>query len=149
MAAWDDAVRDATEHLAAREGDVAGALRTLSRSAAEHGLPTDRDRLQELGRSVERFRALADTWTDARIDATAAAERARVTAAQADRSHSLAEKQAADAAAAEAKAAGMRARLTAVEETVGADYRQIVARVAETRAERDRCHIRRSAGRPS
>ncbi|MGA5066390.1 TIGR02680 family protein [Streptomyces exfoliatus] len=147
VAARDDAVRDATEHLAAREGDVAGALRTLSRRAAAHGLPTDRDRLRELGRSVERFRDLADTWTDARIDATAAAERARETAAQADRSHRLAEKQAADAAAAEAKAAGMTARLKAVEETVGADYRQIVARVAETRAERDRCRkeARRSA----
>ncbi|MFD9290358.1 TIGR02680 family protein [Streptomyces sp. NPDC060030] len=147
VAARDDAVRDATEHLAAREGDVAGALRTLSRRAAGHGLPTDRDRLRELGRSVERFRDLADTWTDARIDATAAAERARETAAQADRSHRLAEKQAADAAAAEAKAAGMTARLKAVEETVGADYRQIVARVAETRAERDRCRkeARRSA----
>ncbi len=147
VAARDDAVRDATEHLAAREGDVAGALRTLSRRAAEHGLPTDRDRLRELGRSVERFRDLADTWTDARIDATAAAERARETAAQADRSHRLAEKQAADAAAAEAKAAGLAARLKAVEETVGADYRQIVARVAETRAERDRCRkeARRSA----
>ncbi|WUG27401.1 TIGR02680 family protein [Streptomyces sp. NBC_00464] len=147
VAARDDAVRDATEHLAAREGDVAGALRTLSRRAAGHGLPTDRDRLRELARSVERFRDLADTWTDARIDATAAAERARETAAQADRSHRLAEKQAADAAAAEAKAAGMTARLKAVEETVGADYRQIVARVAETRAERDRCRkeARRSA----
>lgn len=41
----------------------------------------------------------------------------------------------------------MTARLKAVEETVGADYRQIVARVAETRAERDRCRkeARRSA----
>ncbi|MGP2440887.1 TIGR02680 family protein [Streptomyces sp. JW3] len=147
VAARDDAVRDATEHLAAREGDVAGMLRTLSRRAAEHGLPTDRDRLRELARSVERFRDLTDTWTDARIDATAAAERARETAVQAGRSHRLAEKQAADAAAAEAKAAGMTARLKAVEETVGADYRQIVARVAETRAERDRCReeARRSA----
>lgn len=139
VAARDDAVRDATEHLAAREGDVAGALRTLSRRAAEHGLPTDRDRLRELGCDVERFRDLADAWTDARIDAIAAAERARETAARADRSRLLAEKQAGDAAAAEAKAAGMTARLKAVEETVDADYRQIVARVAETRAERVRC----------
>lgn len=139
VAARDEVVRDATMHLARRETEVADALRTLSRRAAEHGLPTDRDRLRSLSGDIERFRDLADSWVDARLTAATAAERARQTAAQADRSRRIADESAGDAAVAEAKAVGMTARLQAVEATVGEDYRQIVARVAEARAERDRC----------
>ncbi|MFJ2902502.1 TIGR02680 family protein [Streptomyces sp. NPDC087212] len=139
VAARDDVVRDATTRLARRETGVADALRELSRRAADHGLPTDRGRLRTLGDDIERFRDLADSWIDARLTATAAAERARQTAAQADRARRVADERAGEAAAAEAKALGTTARLRAVEATVGEDYRQIVARVTEARAERDRC----------
>ncbi|MFE5797496.1 TIGR02680 family protein [Streptomyces sp. NPDC056503] len=139
VAARDEVVRDATTHLARRETGVADALRTLSRRAAEHGLPTDRERLRTLLEAVDRFRDLADTWIDSRITAATAVERVRQTTAQADRSRRTADAQAGDAATAEAKAAGMTARLEAVEATVGEDYRQIVARVGEARTERDRC----------
>ncbi|MGW0843479.1 TIGR02680 family protein [Streptomyces sp. NPDC002787] len=138
-AARDDAVRDAAARLARCESGVAGALRMLSRRAAEHGLPADRDRLRELSADIDRFRDLADSWVDARLTATAAADRAHELAVQADRSRRAAEEQAENAAAAEAEAAGLRARLEAVEATVDEDYRQIVARVAEARAELDRC----------
>ncbi|MFD9812125.1 TIGR02680 family protein [Streptomyces sp. NPDC059080] len=139
VAARDDAVRDATAHLARRETEVAEATRTLSRRAVEHGLPTDRDRLRVLVGDIETFRDRADSWVDARLTAATAADRAQQAAAQADRSHRIAEERAGDAAAAEAEAAGWTARLKAVEATVGEDYRQIVARVAAARAERDRC----------
>ncbi|MFF5531970.1 TIGR02680 family protein [Streptomyces cinerochromogenes] len=139
VAARDDAVRDAAGRLARCESEVAGALRTLDRRAAEHGLPTDRDRLRELSAAIDRFRDTADSWVDARLAATAAADRAHQRAAQADRSRRTAESQAEDAAAAQAEAAGLSARLEAVEATVGEDYRQIVARVAEARAELRRC----------
>lgn len=139
LAARDDAVRDAASHVARCETKVAGALRTLSRRAAEHQLPTDRDRLRDLSADIDRFRDTADTWVDARLTATAAADRARQIGAQADRSHRAAEEQSENAAAAEAEAAGLKARLAAVEATVGEDYRQIVARVAEARAELRRC----------
>ncbi|MEV7383525.1 TIGR02680 family protein [Streptomyces lydicus] len=145
VAARDDAVRDAAAHLARCETKVAGALRMLSRRAAEHGLPTDRDRLHELSSDVDRFRDTADSWVDARLAATAAADRARQITAQADRSRRAAEEQSENAAAAEAEAAGLKARLEAVEATVSEDYRQIVARVAEARAELRRC--REEAGR--
>lgn len=139
VAARDDAVRDAAGHLARCESGVAGALRTLSRRAAEHGLPTDRGRLRELSAGIDRFRDIADSWVDARLTATAAADRAHQLAAQADRSRRAAEEQAENAAAAEAQAAGLKARLEAVEATVGEDYRQIVARVGEARAGLRRC----------
>ncbi|MFF2205164.1 TIGR02680 family protein [Streptomyces sp. NPDC058145] len=148
VAARDEVVRDATTHLGQCETGVADALRTLSFRAVEHGLPTDRDRLRTLSGDTERFRDLADTWVDARLTAIVAAERARQTAAQADRSRRIADERAGDATAAEAKAAGMTARLEAVEVTVGEDYRQVVARVAEARSERDRCRneARRAIG---
>ncbi|MCF0076991.1 TIGR02680 family protein [Streptomyces lomondensis] len=145
VAARDDAVRDAAGHLARCESEVAGALRALDRRAAEHGLPTDRDRLRELSAAIDRFRDTADSWVDARLAAIAAADRAHQRAAQADRSRRAAEEQAEGSAAAEAEAAGLKARLEAVEATVGEDYRQIVARVAEARAELRRC--REEAGR--
>ncbi|MFF9478330.1 TIGR02680 family protein [Streptomyces sp. NPDC014733] len=145
VAARDDAVRDAAAHLDRCETKVAGALRTLSRRAAEHGLPTDRDRLHELSSGIDRFRDTADSWVDARLTATAAADRARQSTAQADRSRRAAEEQSENAASAEAEAAGLKARLEAVEVTVGEDYRQIVARVAEARAELRSC--REGAGR--
>ncbi len=145
VAARDDAVRDVAGRLARCEREVTGALRVLDRRAAEHGLPTDRGRLRTLSEAIDRFRDTADSWVDARLAATAAADRARQRAAQADRSRRTAEDRAEDAAAAEAEAAGLRARLEAVEATVGADYRQIVARVAEARAELRRC--REEAGR--
>ncbi|MFF8594843.1 TIGR02680 family protein [Streptomyces sp. NPDC015220] len=145
VAARDDAVRDAAGHLARCESVVAGALRMLDRRTAEHGLPTDRDRLRELSAAVDSFRDTADSWVDARLAAIAAADRAHQRAAQADRSRRTAEEEAEDAAATEAEAAGLRARLEAVEATVGEDYRQIVARVAQARAQLRRC--REEAGR--
>ncbi|MGW3955763.1 TIGR02680 family protein [Streptomyces sp. NPDC004752] len=145
VAARDDAVRDAAAHLARSEAEVASTLRHLSRRAAEHGLPTDRDRLRELSVDIDLFRDTADSWVDARLTATAAADRAHQITAQADRTRRAAEEQAEDAAAVEAEAAGLKARLEAVEATVGEDYRQVVARVAEARAELRRC--RQEAGR--
>ncbi|MFF3735838.1 TIGR02680 family protein [Streptomyces sp. NPDC002566] len=145
VAARDDAVRDAAGRLARCESEAAGALRTLDRRAVEHGLPTDRDRLRELSAAVDEFRDTADSWVDARLAATAAADLAHQRAAQADRSRRIAEGEAEGATAAEAEAAGLKARLQAVEAGVGEDYRQIVARVAEARAELRRC--REEAGR--
>ncbi|WP_098009532.1 TIGR02680 family protein [Streptomyces sp. sk226] len=139
VAANDEVVHDATGHLGRCERLVADALRTLSGTAAEHGLPTDRDRLRDLTDAVDRFRDHADSWVDARLTATGAAERARLTGADADRSRRTADESAAEAATAETKAAGAAARLEAVESTVGEDYRMVLARVEETRAERDRC----------
>ncbi|MFE5596079.1 TIGR02680 family protein [Streptomyces sp. NPDC056549] len=148
VAARDDAVRDSAQHVERCESEVAGALRTLSRRAAEHGLPTDRERLRALAGDIERFRDLADNWVDARLSATTAADRAQETAAQAGRSRRSAEDLAEDAAAAESNAAGLMARLEAVEATVGEDYRQILTRVAAARAERERCRTeaRRATG---
>ncbi|MFJ8487717.1 TIGR02680 family protein [Streptomyces sp. NPDC094038] len=139
VAARDDAVRDAAALLARHETEVAGALRTLDRRAAEHGLPTDRDRLGALSAAVDGFRDVADGWVDAYVTASAAADRTRQRAGQAHRSRRLAETRAGEAAAAEAEAAGLKARLEAVEATVGADYRQVVERVTEVRAELGRC----------
>ncbi|AXQ53522.1 TIGR02680 family protein [Streptomyces koyangensis] len=148
VAARDGVVRDATGHLGTCERRVAEALRTLSGTAAEHGLPTDRDRLRDLADAADRFRDHADSWVDARLAASGAAEWARRTAAEADRSRRAAEESVGEAADAETKAAGAAARLQAVESTVGEDYRMVLARVEETRAELLRCRAEeRRAGK--
>ncbi|MFE2558363.1 TIGR02680 family protein [Streptomyces sp. NPDC059352] len=139
VAVRDDAVRDAATRLERSEGEVATALRTLSRRAAEHRLPSDSARLRELSRAIDTFRDTADLWVDARLHATAAADRARQLVAQAERSQQDAREQDAAATTAETEAEGVRSRLEAVESTVGEDYRQVVERVAVARAERDRC----------
>jgi hypothetical protein len=141
VAARDDAVRDAAARLEQCEGKVTAALRVLSRRSAEHGLPTDRGRLRELSAAVDAFRDTADTWVDAHLNATAAAESAGQLTAQAVRSLESAGEQAEEAAGAEAVAEGLRARLEAVESTVGEDYRQVVARVAEAREALARCRV--------
>ncbi|MEU6931008.1 TIGR02680 family protein [Streptomyces sp. NPDC046374] len=139
VAVRDDAVHDANSLLERGEAAVTAALRTLSRLAAEHSLPTDRGRLRELSHSIDVFRDTADLWVDARIGATVAADRARQLTEQAARAQADAEEQDGAAAAAESTASGLRARLEAVQSTVGEDYRQVVARVVAARAERDQC----------
>ncbi|MFE7765844.1 TIGR02680 family protein [Streptomyces sp. NPDC057438] len=139
VAARDDAVRDAAGRLARCEDEVAAALRTLTRRAAEHALPTDRGRLRALAADLDEFLDTADGWVDARLTADAAAGTARRSAERADRSRRAADEQAEDATAAEAEAAGLRARVEAVEGTAAADHRQVVARVAEAREELRRC----------
>ncbi|MFD8913497.1 TIGR02680 family protein [Streptomyces sp. NPDC059575] len=139
VAARDDVVRDAAGRLARCESEVTDALRALTRRGAEHGLPTDRDRLRELSAGIDRFQDAADNWVDARLTATTAADRARQRAAQAERARRAAEEHAETAEAAEAEAAGLKARLAAVEATVGESYQQIVARVTEARAGLRRC----------
>ncbi|MDW8804701.1 TIGR02680 family protein [Streptomyces scabiei] len=139
VAAHDDAVRHAAGRLARCEAEVAGALRELSRRAAEHALPADRGRLRALDAHLDRYRDTADAWVDARLAAHGAAEAARQAAERADRSGRTADEQAGDAADAETEAAGLRARLEAAEAGAGADHRQIVARLAEAREELRRC----------
>lgn len=139
VAARDDAVRDAASRLEDRENEAAAALRALNRHSAEHGLPTDRARLRELSHAIDTFRDTADTWVDTHLNAVAAAQNATRLGAQADRSLQAADERAGEAAAAEADAEGLRARLEAVESTVDEDYRQVVARVAEARNALGRC----------
>ncbi|GAQ60128.1 TIGR02680 family protein [Streptomyces scabiei] len=139
VAAHDDAVRHAAGRLARCEDEVAGALRELSRRAAEHALPADRGRLRALDAGLDRFRDTADGWVDARLAAHGAADAARQAAARAERSGQAADEQEGDATAAEAEAEALRARLEAAEAGTGAHHRQIVARLAEAREELRRC----------
>ncbi|MDX3524363.1 TIGR02680 family protein, partial [Streptomyces scabiei] len=92
--------------------------------------------------ALDRYRDTADAWVDARLAAHGAADAARRAAERADRSGRAADEQAGDAAAAEAEAVGLRARLEAVEaaeDGAGADHRRIVARLADAREELRRC----------
>ncbi|MBM9508982.1 TIGR02680 family protein [Actinacidiphila acididurans] len=141
----DDAVRRAVGVLADREVEVATSLRTLSRLAAEHTLPTARDPLRNLSSAVDVFRDTADAWTDAYLHWATAVERAASESGRAARSLSAARDHAADAEAAEEEAQALAATLEAVESTVGEDFRAIAARITELRQELDRVRGERKA----
>jgi uncharacterized protein (TIGR02680 family) len=140
MGVRDDAVRDALGRLAEREADVASSLRTLSRLAAEHALPTGRDLLRDLSSAVDAFRDTADTWTDAHLLRATAVERAKTAVVQAARSLGTAQEHADAAETAEEEAQALAATLEAVESTIGEDFRAIAAKVGELRRELDRNH---------
>ena len=133
----DDAVRGAVGRLAERESDVATSLRTLSRLAAEHALPTGRELLKDLAIAVDAFRDTADAWTEAHLLRGVAAERAQTAGAHAALSLDTAQEHAAGAEAAGEEALALAATLEAVESTVGEDFRAIAARIGGLRTELD------------
>lgn len=145
-----DAV-EAVDRLRERHGqadvEVRDAQRTLTASAAEHGLPTGERALAEVSRGCQDLDRQAAAWigrrrqldsacelaagreaatTDAEQQLTAAGEQAETS----DRHH-----------------AQLRARLDALEATVGAAYAEVVARIATAEAEQgDAVERRRSIG---
>ncbi|MGW4379396.1 TIGR02680 family protein [Kitasatospora sp. NPDC004531] len=133
VGARQDAVREAVERLAQQENTAAAARRALAVAAAEHALPAERAALDNTAAAVDTLREQADVWLDAHLE-RAAVRQARDTAReQAEASKAAAEETVADAEEAEATARGLRATLTAVESTVGEDYRQVAARIGDLR----------------
>lgn len=131
----EDAVRSAVGVLAQLEAEVGKSLRNLSRSAADHTLPTGRDALWKLSSVVEIFRDTADAWMDAYLHWATAVERSASESGRAARSLDTAREHVADAEAAEEEAQALAATLEAVESTVGQDFRAIAARIGELREE--------------
>jgi uncharacterized protein (TIGR02680 family) len=134
----DGHVRRAAEELARREEEAGQALRALSLAGTTSGLPTDRAALAALEHAVGDFRETAETWLvehGALAEALRWAEHRRE---QATRAEETAGQASAAAERAAAEAAALTEKLTAVESTVGVEYRQVLAELAEQRQERDR-----------
>nr|WP_240969228.1 TIGR02680 family protein [Streptomyces sp. HNM0575] len=134
----DDALRAAAKLLEEREADVTKSLRQLSRLSTEYGLPTDRGLLKDLSSAVDTFRDMADAWADACMRWSAAMERSTSAGSQAARSLAAAQEHTEEAETADSESSGLRAKLEAVESTVGEDFRQVAARIHEMREEHHR-----------
>lgn len=141
VAAADAVVRQRITTLAQREAAVTTALHTLTRLAAENGVPTDRPALSTLAQAVDGFSDQAETWLDGHGRLVTARQAANGLATQAHRARSLADQREQEAATAAGRYRTLAATLEAVEDTVGMDYRQVLAELdalrttlAETRS---------------
>jgi uncharacterized protein (TIGR02680 family) len=129
----DGVVRRSLDGLAKSEQRVDRALRALTTTAAEHGLPTERNALTAVVAAVDAFRTASDAWIDEHAALLTARREADRTAEQAQRSRLAAEQREDEADDAEAVARGLDSELDAVEGTVGVDYRQVLDELAALR----------------
>jgi uncharacterized protein (TIGR02680 family) len=133
VAAADRIVRQRATAVSTREQKVIGTLRALTALAAEHGLPADRAALGTLATAIAAFRDRAESWLDEHGRLTAARQSLESESTQASRSAESASQRAQEATAADARQGGLAAKLAAVEATIGVDYREILARLAQLR----------------
>jgi uncharacterized protein (TIGR02680 family) len=135
VAARDDAVRGRAERLAAKEQAVGAALRGLTASAAEHGLPAERGALDKLAAAVETFREVAEVWLDTHLRLMAEQRAAADARQQASRSADVAARRGAEAAEAESRERRLAGRLQEAEGAVGASYRDLLAQISALRGQ--------------
>lgn len=131
------AVRKRIEILSTRESEVAAALHALTTAAAEHGVPTDGDALANLERAVNSFHDQAGIWLDGHADLVSARHAADNADRAAQRSATAAAERETEAAEAEREHRRLAARLDAVEQTIGLDYRQVLTELNELRNRRN------------
>jgi uncharacterized protein (TIGR02680 family) len=123
--------------VSARGQDVAAALRALTSLAAENALPAERDALAALERAVSQFRDQAEGWLDGHGELASARQTLATLTTQADRSSASASQREREAGEAEARHDQLSAKLQAVEDTAGVDYRGILERLSELRTRLD------------
>ena len=140
-------VRKRLETLSQRESAATAALHALTVVAAEHGLPTERTALGTLEQAVDGFREQAELWLDGHRDLVAARAAARDAALRASRSASAATQREEEAGDAETAHDRLAAKLEAVEQTIGVDYREVLADLAAQRARLTQLGLDLKAGR--
>jgi uncharacterized protein (TIGR02680 family) len=134
VAAADKVVRHRLETLSGREREVTAALRALTSLAAENGLPADRDALTTLERAIAAFLDRAEGWLDGHRDLVSARHTLDTLSTQADRSAASAGQREQEADDAEARHQQLAAKLQAIEDTVGVDYRKVLEMLTGLRA---------------
>ena len=137
VAAGDGIVRERRQRcLLMRAASQSGTADT-DRAAAEHGLPADRAALDALATAIDSFRDQEEAWLDEHERLGAAREKLDSVTTQASRSAEIAGQREQDAAQARAERDELTAMLAAVEATIGADYRDTLARLADLRGRLD------------
>ena len=137
VAARDGIVRERLSAVSSCEQRVRAAQRILTALAAEHGLPADRAALDALATAIDSFRDQEEAWLDEHERLGAALEKLDSVTTQASRSAEIAGQREQDAAQARAERLKLTAMLAAVEATIGADYRDTLARLADLRGRLD------------
>jgi uncharacterized protein (TIGR02680 family) len=133
VAARHDQETRADQERAGADMRVAATLRDLSLLASGHGLPTTEEALDQVTEALTTCRASGDAWLDLTERARSAAQRAGDAETQARRSRTLADRSREQAAELHREAQGKQARYQQVDQTIGAEYREVVARMAALR----------------
>jgi uncharacterized protein (TIGR02680 family) len=131
--AADRSVRKRLDTLSRRESDATTALHALSVVAAEHGLPTERSALSTHEQAVEGFREQAELWLDGHRELVAARGAARDAVSRASRSETAATQRENEAEEAASTHRQLAAKLEAIEQTIGVDYREVLAELSTMR----------------
>jgi len=134
VAAADRIVAQRADAVTARERQVTATLMRLTSVAAENSLPTDREALARLGQAVDDFRDQGQNWLDSHRELLSAQQALASVTRQAERSEAEARQRGQEAGQAESEHLALAERLSGRESTVGADYRQILAELADLRA---------------
>lgn len=137
VGAADAMVREATDKVSQWERAVAEALRELTALAAQHGLPAEREKLDALREAVRNYTELTEAWLERHAELQRARQHAATMAEAAERSAAEAAERAESAEIAEASARDLAGRLEALESTIGADYREVLAEISTARQQRD------------
>ncbi len=138
VSAVDGAVASASKWLTDREKAATLALRALAAVAAEYALPTGRAALDDVAAVIDTFRDVGDAWLAAHHAWTTARDAATTAEEHASETRGLATDQATTADEAETAHRRLAAQLQETERAVGADYREVLGRLAEHRKDRNR-----------
>lgn len=136
LAARRDAEEQAERERRTADDHVAAALRDLNLAASEHGLPTTQEALDQVDEALTTYRSRGDTCLDRLQLRTSTEASAREADSKAQRSANLAEEADSRSRELEGEAAGLRARLETVQESIGAEYQQILDQLAALRGRR-------------
>lgn len=143
--AADTVVRRHAATVSDREREVSHALLALTDLAARNGVPADRTAVANLAAAITSFGDQAETWLDEHDGLISARRGLESLEAQAERSREIAEQRDEEAAEAEERRLRLAATLEAVESTVGADYRQILAELDSLRSRLEDVRLQHNA----
>ncbi|WP_433492149.1 TIGR02680 family protein [Nocardia grenadensis] len=130
LRAAEGQVRERVEILSATEAAVKQVLHSLAVLASETGLPTETTALATLRDALEDFAGQAGAWLDAGRQADSARKLTAARAEQAQRSAAQAARDAETAARAEAEYRASAAECEGVEQSVGREYREVLAEIS-------------------
>ncbi|MCX0274223.1 TIGR02680 family protein [Nocardia zapadnayensis] len=123
-------VRERVESLSRRETAVKQVLHTLAALAAETGLPTETTALTALRDALDDFNGQATAWLDAQQHADSARNLTTARSEQAQRSAAEAARDAEHAARAETEYRVAAAECEGIEQSVGSEYREVLAEIS-------------------
>jgi uncharacterized protein (TIGR02680 family) len=142
-----DTVAEADEEREDAEALVTRALRLLTTTASDTGLPAARAALDAVAEALRAYRQRADTWMDLlnRVETCSALVRAAQD--QAERSAERADQDQSQAGLLEREVGGLRARLAAIEGSVGVEFRQVLDRLQALKVQAEALETDREAAR--